>query len=255
MRALLLLIGLLFSIVTLHAQVKLHAHNDYEKPTPLFNALDNKIYSIEADVFFVKGQLLVAHTLKESNRKKTLSSLYIDPLVSAFKKHHGYVSADTSYAPSLMIDIKQNGSETIQEIIRLIEPVKKYFDRSINPHAIQIIISGDRGPFDLWKNYPSYIYFDGRPFETYTQDELNKVAMVSDNYFKYLSPRNNIGDSVKITDVVKIAHNWNKPFRFWASPDTEAIWRLLYRLGTDIINTDEPARCRKYFEQLLNQTK
>lgn len=252
MRSFSLLLALVVFCSLVNAQVKLHAHNDYEKPAPLTDALLNRVYSIEADVFLVKGQLLVAHTLKETSRKKTLSSLYIDPIVSAFKKHHGFISSDTSYAPSLMIDIKQNGTEALKALVQVIEPVKQYFDRSTNRHAVQIIISGDRGPSEEWKNYPSFIYFDGRPYEEYSAEALSKIAMVSDNYFKYLSDRTNIGDSNKIRGVVKIAHDWNKPFRFWGSPDNESVWRLTYRYGADIINTDKPALCREFFAKMKN---
>ena len=37
-----------------------HAHNDYEHDRPLLDALDEGFTSIEADVFLVEGQLLVA---------------------------------------------------------------------------------------------------------------------------------------------------------------------------------------------------
>jgi hypothetical protein len=231
------------------AQVKIHAHNDYAKPVPLFDALQNNVFSIEADIFFVKGELLVAHTLKESTKKKTLSSLYINPIIGLFKKYQGSVSADSSYKTSLVIDIKQNGTEILKELVRIFEPLRTYFDRSVNPHAVQLIISGDRGPINEWKNYPSYIYFDGRPFEEYDQKAIDKIAMISDNYYKYLSPRNNNGDSTKIRVVVKKAHEWKKPFRFWGSPDTETAWKLLKESGADIINTDKVKECRVYFSK------
>ena len=244
---------LFFLAIILHAangQVKIHAHNDYEKPVPLYAALEAAAYSIEVDIFLVKGELLVAHSLKETNKKKTLQSLYLNPIISLFKKHKGSVSADSSYKPSLVIDIKQNCPDVLKELVRIFKPLGAYFDRSVNPHAVQLIISGDRGPSAEWNNYPSYIYFDGRPFEEYSPAEIKKIAMVSDNYYKYLAQRTNLGDSIKIRTVVNKAHEWNKPFRFWASPDTEAAWKLLYRNGADIINTDKPVECREYFEKV-----
>src|SRR5258708_18978619 len=41
---------------------RVHAHNDYEHKRPLFDALDDGFCSVEADIFLVDGQLLVAHT-------------------------------------------------------------------------------------------------------------------------------------------------------------------------------------------------
>ena len=235
------------------AQVKIHSHNDYLKPRPLYTALESKAFSIEADVFLTKHGLLVAHSLKETNRKKTLSALYIDPIIALFKKHHGKISADTAYKPTLVIDIKQNGQEVLAELVRMFKPLRNYFDRSLNPHAVQLIISGDRGPSTSWKNYPSYIYFDGRPYEEYEPDTIEKIGMISDNYFNYLLARNNKADTSKIRATVQKAHNWNKPFRFWASPDSESVWKLLHDTGADIINTDKPAACREFFDKLKSE--
>src|SRR5690349_6135073 len=100
------------------SQVKIHAHNDYEKPTPLFNALNSQVFSVEADVFLVDGKLRVAHSADQLDRAKTLNELYIDPIVALFKKNKGYISADTGYKVALMIDIKTGGEEAIREVAR-----------------------------------------------------------------------------------------------------------------------------------------
>ncbi len=249
MKRLISLLILSIALCTAGAQVKMHAHNDYAKPLPLFDALQQHSFSIEVDIFLVKGQLLVGHTLKETTKKKTLSSLYINPIIALFKKHHGSVSADSSYKTSLVIDIKQNGPEILQELVKIFQPLRSYFDRSVNPHAVQLIISGDRGPISEWKNYPAYLFFDGRPFEEYDQEAIDKIAMISDNYYKYLNPRNNTGDTAKIIAVISKAHEWNKPFRFWGSPDTETAWKLLKQCGADIINTDKLRECREFFNK------
>src|SRR6266550_2676687 len=57
-----------------------HAHNDYEHARPLMDALDRGFCSVEADVWLVNGQLLVAHDLKDARPDRTLQALYLDPL-------------------------------------------------------------------------------------------------------------------------------------------------------------------------------
>ena len=42
-----------------------HAHNDYEHERPLFDALEHGFTSVEADVWLVDGELLVAHDLED----------------------------------------------------------------------------------------------------------------------------------------------------------------------------------------------
>ena len=57
-----------------------HAHNDYEHDRPLLDALEHGFTSIEADVFLVEEQLLVAHNLIDVSRERTLEKLYLQPL-------------------------------------------------------------------------------------------------------------------------------------------------------------------------------
>lgn len=246
---LLLLLALSFTGI---GQVKIHSHNDYLKPRPFFTALENRAYSIEADVFLIRENLLVAHSLRERRSGKTLQSMYLDPIISLFTQNKGRISPDTSYRPILMIDIKQDGPLVLKKLVTVLDPLKSYFDRSVNPNAVQIVISGDRGPIEEWKNYPSYIYFDGRPFEKYSEEQATRLAMMSDNYFNYLVERTNRADTVHIKSVLETAHQFKIPFRFWGAPDSEDTWILLQRCGVDIINTDRIADCRLFFR---NHTK
>src|SRR5688572_31979100 len=57
-----------------------HAHNDYEHTRPLIDALEFGFCSVEADIWLVNGQLLVAHDLKDAKAGRTLQALYLDPL-------------------------------------------------------------------------------------------------------------------------------------------------------------------------------
>lgn len=228
------------------AQTRIHSHNDYKNPVPLLNALESKAWSIEADVFLVKGSILVGHTLKETSRKKSLQSMYIQPIISLFNRNNGKISPDSSYLTNLVIDIKQDDPLLLRALIDLFKPLGQYFDRSVNPFAVQIIISGNRGPISNWESYPPFFLFDGRPFEKYDPPALKKVAMISDNYFNYIDTRSNRGDSTKIKLVLDKSKAINKPVRFWGSPDNEGVWQFLVQCGVDILNTDKPIACRAF---------
>jgi hypothetical protein len=226
------------------AQPRIHAHNDYQKPEPLINALRNKTFSIEADVYLPGNRLLVAHDKKELATAKTLDSLYLQPIIELFSLHKGTISEDSSYAPVLMIDIKENGEAAITELIKLLSTHRYIFDRTVNAKAVQVVISGDRGPSSKWTSYPSYIFFDGRPNEIYDSATLQRVAFISDSYFNYISPQDSIS---RIEQLVKKVHDLGKLLRLWATPDIPASWKQQQQLGIDIINTDKVAECRKYF--------
>ena len=61
------------------------AHTDYELDRPLLDTLSNGFVSVEADVWLVDGQLLVAHDEVDLDPKRTLESLYLEPLRAIVK--------------------------------------------------------------------------------------------------------------------------------------------------------------------------
>ncbi len=241
MKHLLSIFLFLFTVNLILAQPHIHAHNDYQQPQPLTHAIHNKVFSLEADVFLVKSKLLVAHDTKELATAPKLKSLYLKPIIKLFKKHQGRISTDTAYAPVLMLDIKQNGAAAMAAIVKAVKSHRKVFDRSVNPMAVQIVISGDRGAISQWTSYPSYIFFDGRPHENYDAATLQRVGFISDAYKNYASPADSA--AYKLQQVSGQVHQQNKLLRIWGMPDDAASWQQQQQLGIDIINTDKVAEC------------
>jgi hypothetical protein len=68
-----------------------HAHNDYLHKRPLLDALEHGFCSVEADVFLVRGDLLVAHTALDIRAERTLQALYLDPLRARARANGGRV--------------------------------------------------------------------------------------------------------------------------------------------------------------------
>jgi len=248
----LLLFCILINLTGFQSSAQLiHAHNDYQKPEPLTNALRHKVFSIEADIYLSDNRLLVAHDKKDLSAAESLDSLYLKPIIEFFRLHKGTISEDNRYTPVLMIDIKENGEAAIAQLIKLVSMYRPVFDRSINAKAVQLVISGDRGASSTWTSYPSYISFDGRPKETYDSTTLQRVAFISDSYSNYINPQDS--NASLIGQVVKKVHAMGKLFRLWASPDNSESWKQQQQLGVDIINTDKVEECRDYF--LNDKTK
>ena len=248
MKKLSLLFICILCLIYGEAQVKIHSHNDYSHPRPFFEALENKVFSMEADVFPVNGLLLVSHNKQDVREERTLEAMYIKPILEQFALHPATVSGDTSYSFSLLIDIKENPTAALKLLAELLNRYPRYFDRKQNPKAIRVIITGDQGDKKEWDNYPSYFYFDGTPYEEYSPAQLNRIAIFSDNYYKYFDPKKTI-DSAYFLQTIKRVHSMGKPVRFWAAPDDEASWQRLAAIGVDIINTDHVAACRKIFPE------
>lgn len=224
----------------------IHAHNDYQKSVPLTNAVKQRAFSIEADVYLYNNQLLVAHDKKELPAAPALEALYLQPIIQLFKLNHNHISQDTDYAPVLMIDIKEKGAAALQELIKITAAHPAVFDRSVNKKAIQIVISGDRGAISNWTSYPSYILFDGRPAEQYDSLVLQKIAFISDSYANYIHPVDSV--DTKIRQLATKAHHIGKLLRLWATADDSTTWKYLLQLGVDIINTDKVKECREFFK-------
>ena len=249
-----------FSLLLFTAEIKAqqplsfnrgHSHNDYKQNIPLLRAYYAGMGSIEADVFLKDGRLFVAHELKEIKPKETLKSRYIDPLYDLYKENRDHPYADTTLKLQLVIDIKEDHEHVLPQLLKELKPYMEMVDWHNNPNAIRLVISGDMPTPENFKNYPDIISFDGRPTTVYTDEQLKRVAMISDELSKY-TVWNGKGtptkpDKEKLKALVQSAHQKNKPFRFWATQDSPNTWVELEKFGVDWINTDAPEKLRNFY--------
>ena len=204
------------------------------------------MYSLEGDVYLVDSVLMVAHDKKDIQATKTLYSMYLQPFIELYKQYNGFVSSDKSYKPVLVIDIKENGAAVISQLVRLLDNHRSVFDRSVNAAAVKVVLSGDRGAISKWSSYAPFIFFDGRPYETYDSATIQRVAFISDTYLNYYIKQDS-GNNPKLQALVKKIHDMGKLVRIWGMPDEASSWQMQQQLGIDIINTNKVAECREYF--------
>lgn len=215
-----------------------HSHNDYEQRVPLATAYNEMFGSIEADIFWQNGELLVAHKKEELVTHRTLEELYLKPLMAYVEKNKGYIYADTSRRLQFMIDLKTNGDTTLGSLVELL---KKY-PALTNCATLKIAISGNRPEVNTWASYPSFIWFDGELSKEYSPQALARIVMLSGEFKKYTSWNGKDGLSAAQRDTmqqaISQAHTLGKPVRFWGAPDTKNTWQQLISLKVDYINTD-----------------
>ena len=235
------LLFLIFLSSIAFGQPFIHAHNDYQQAAPLTNALQYKVFSIEADVYLYNGKLVVAHDRKELPAAPSLDSLYLQPIVALFAKHGGRINSESNYAPILMIDTKENGAVVLAKLLSMLQVYRSVFDRTVNKLAVQIVISGDRGPITAWSSYAPILFFDGRPYEVYDAATLERVAFISDGYANYKNNTNGI------EQAASAIHSKQKLFRLWGYADTLNMWQQVLQWGVDILNTDRVEECRERF--------
>jgi alkaline phosphatase len=242
-KKILLLFFLVSASVSISAQHKqytvadAHAHNDYMHPVPFYTAWNAGFGSIEADVFPVNGVLLVSHNKEALDPKRTLDSLYLNPLLNELQNHrHRKVN--------LLVDIKEDYKNSLAILLQELRPLKKYLVSDKNPqNPLAILISGERPPPAEYKNYPGYIFFDDDLKLFHSPAEWKRVGLVSLSFQRYSSwngdgeiPDN---DKQKLVHVIDSVHQGGKKIRFWAAPDNQNSWRRQMDLGVDLIGTDK----------------
>lgn len=228
-----------------------HSHNDYHQNIPLLTAYYAGMGSIEADVFLRNGELFVAHEASEITPDATLKKLYLEPLARFYSKNGNQPYKDGNHKLQLVIDIKQDYKNVIAQLIKDLSAYGTIFNSSTNSKGINIVLSGDTPVPAEFKDYPDYISFDGRPKADYTDAQLKRIAMISDDLKSYTS-WNGKGtptkeDETKLRSVIENAHQKKKAFRFWASQDSPNTWIVLEKLGADWINTDHPEQLREFY--------
>lgn len=248
---------LLLAPLQLSAQTPLpraHAHNDYEHTRPLAEALEQGFGSVEADVYPIDGDLLVAHDLLDTKPGRNLEKLYLAPIKERFDKNKGEIIPGLKTL-ILLVDIKTKGLETYQILEKQIEkykPMLTEFDGDqIKSNAVTIILSGERPTEYLAKQTKRWAAIDGRMTDLANKPPRSLIPLVSDSWgplFKWRTGEMSPTESAKLHDFISQAHEQGRIIRFWGAPDREETWRLQNAAGVDLINTDHLADLAKFMK-------
>ena len=226
----------------------IHSHNDYEQDIPFWTAYKNGLNSIEIDLFLKNDSLYVTHSESEIIADRTIEHLYLNSLSKVASSQLGIKKK-----LQILIDIKSESHTTLNRLIKTLN----YYPEIIDKENISIVISGNRPIPKKYVDYPDFIYFDYQSLYPLENEKIwNKIALISLNFKKY-SSWNGVEDmSVenfkKLDSLVKLAHYYKKPFRFWGTPDNKIAWEVFKELGVDYINTDKPIQVSTYFNELKN---
>jgi len=215
-----------------------HAHNDYEHNRPLFDALDHGFKSVEADIWLVDGELIIAHDPEDVPQAvqegRTLESLYLEPLRQTIEQNGGSVyPGDPDYF-TLLIDIKSEAEPTY---LALHEVLQEYSDifTTFGPDGVQ----------------------DGRLSDLGVATDQTFVPLISDNFTNHFTwtgegpmPEE---EREKLIAIVETAHANDQRVRFWATPEgprkaREAVWAELLAAGVDYINTDNLKALERFLQ-------
>ncbi|MEV1294733.1 phosphatidylinositol-specific phospholipase C/glycerophosphodiester phosphodiesterase family protein [Pseudonocardia sp. NPDC049635] len=243
-----------------------HAHNDYEHPRPLHDALSHGFTSVEADVWLVDGALLVAHDLEDVEPGRTLQSLYLDPLAHRVRENRGSVHPER--VPfQLLIDLKSDGPATYEAVERALAAYPGLTTtveqdgrggQQVRRGPIEAVISGNR-PLELMRDRPvRRSGYDGRLTDLGSGLPASLMPLVSDNWTNHFTWTGEgeipAQERATLQRIVRSAHAEGYRVRFWATPDTpgparDRLWRELLRAGVDHINTDDLAGLERFLRR------
>ncbi|MFC5624391.1 alkaline phosphatase [Algoriphagus winogradskyi] len=231
------------------AAFQIHSHNDYLQTVPFWTAYGAGATSIEVDLILQDGILMAAHEVESIDSRRTIESLYLDPIKEGLKN-----DIIPSINFHLLVDLKTEAYSTLEVLEQSMLNYQDVLFSESNPGGLKLIISGNRPKPDDYKNYPDWMLFDYQSKELSKDLPWDKIGMVSLS-FRQFSIWNGKGRMVeeqraKLQNFIDLVHSFGKPVRFWGSPDSKSAWKAFYEMGEDYINTDHPNEAADYLSKL-----
>jgi hypothetical protein len=221
-----------------------HSHNDYEQKRPLDEALDQGFCSVEADIYLVDGQLLVAHNRGDVRPEKTLQAMYLDPLRERIRARGGVYPGNPYFI--LLIDTKSEAAATYAALEKVLQNYRsilsKFTATEFQTNLITVVISGNRDIPGMAKEKERLAAADGRMADLPGNPPVSLIPEVSEDWARHFHWRG-VGpmpeaDRAKLRDLVAQVHSQHRQLRFWDTPDLPQVWKELIEARVDLIGAD-----------------
>ena len=226
-----------------------HAHNDYRHYRPLLDALGHGFTSVEADIWTVDGELLVAHELAQADPTRTLQALYLEPLWERVQANEGRVQGDHSTF-ILLVDIKSAGESTYAALDGALQPygpmLTTFSNAGIEVGAATVVVSGNRPRELMASQAERWAGYDGRIGDLASEAPAGFMPLISDHWGTHFTWTGAgampAAERDRLRRIIEKAHAAGRRVRFWGTPDDapqrQTVWRELLAARIDLINTD-----------------
>ena len=194
---------------------------------------------------------MAAHEEESINPAKTIESLYLDPIRKGIE--NGLIDGIDF---TLLVDLKTSALPTLEVLQSVMEDYQDLAYGKANPEGLKLIISGNRPEVTKYESYPEWMFFDYQSKDLNESLPWGKIGMVSLS-FRQFSIWNGKGRMVEdqrenLQQFIDQVHSFDKPVRFWGTPDSKTAWKAFYGMGVDYINTDKPYEANSYLKSLPN---
>lgn len=253
--------------------VACHSHNDYWRQVPLYDALAAGCTGVEADVWLSNStgtlDLLVGHNTKVLSADRSLTSLYVGPLVEILSQQQ---KSQNSQSPTnqiygvydtypktsliLLIDFKTDGNSTWRLVYDQLEELRKndwltYWNGlEIVSRPIVVVATGN-APFDRVLEANSThrdIFFDAPLLDLGPQYNVSTSYYASAPIKEALGPVKRPSLKSKqielLQEQISAAEERGLKSRYWDTPSWPVSWRndvwtKLTDYGVGMLNVDE----------------
>ncbi|EDU44026.1 hypothetical protein PtrSN002B_006657 [Pyrenophora tritici-repentis] len=256
-----------------------HSHNDYWRDVPFYSGLSQGAISTEADVWLLNGTLYVGHEPAALTDRRTLESLYIQPILDTLHRQNPdtrFVQPgeqngvfDTSSGQTLyfFIDIKTAVDETWPAVLAALEPLRSgnwlttYDGKTLRKNPVTVIGTGNTQLSDVIASSPRDVFFDAPLAELnstkYASLSANEAPIASTNFASSFGDvrKREFNDTQLATLRSQLdgAHDKGIMARYWNQPaypvgTRNAVWRILWDEGVDLLNVDDLAGAAEFWE-------
>jgi hypothetical protein len=230
-----------------------HSHNDYEQPEPLQQALRAGFRSVEADVWWRGGEIVVSHSMFTARGR--LEDLYLRPLQARVDALGSVLGDGRPFY--LWIDLKQSSRELTEALHRTLmryRMIRAFDDDGASSGPVVVVLTGDE---DAKRRYVEEHVLR---FACRDSNELGPADAPSDGRWSWYAlawgdvlgdgPSSASGPAAlqRLQAVVARVHRLGRRLRMYRVPDRIDAWAIAVAAGADLVSTDHIEAFRDYLE-------
>lgn len=237
--------------------------------------------SVEADVWLYNGVLHVGHEESALTNARTFDALYVQPILSVIRGENpnstfltegptknGVYDTDGGQTLYLFVDVKTDGEKTFPYVVKELEPLRAagylttWNGKGITPGPVTVIGTGNT-PLNQIQGVDKRDYFYDAPLpylDTTFKNITSNVSLTANWDFAAIfgEVRNQTFNATQmqiLEEQVATAHSKGIAVRYWDQPGwpvrtRNAVWRILWDAGVDLLNFDDLEGAANFWEGL-----